>query len=183
MTHLFRKLNLPDVIIDPDDTSAKHDSVALREGRGSWRAGTRRRFITSRRLESWLLSDWHHKRRHMGLADLPFEPVRCGLYYSLRAGGVWMAADWWLRYFEVDDSVTALRLEHLHHDMERLLRPLLPSGAPACDDLALPRDNARPAQAEGPRLEAADLARIAAVNPLWSRWQRQLYASPDPVGA
>lgn len=179
MTRLFRELQLPGVSIDPDDTAAKHDSVALRESRGSWRAGQRRRFITARRLDSWLISDWHHKRRHMQLADLPFEPVRCGLYYSLRAGGVWMAADWWLRYFELDASLTALRLEHLREDLERLLLPLLPAASQAVALLDLPRDNARPPQADGPRLEAADRERILAVNPLWSRWQQQLYPSPS----
>lgn len=183
MTRLFREMQLPGVSVDADDTAAKHDSVALRESRGNWRAGQRRRFITARRLESWLVSDWHHKRRHMGQADLPFEPVRCGLYYSLRAGGVWMAADWWLRYFEIDEAVTALRLEHLGEDLQRLLLPLLPAAAGARASLRLPCDNARPARADGPRLEAADLARIEAVNPLWSRWQRRLYGAPAAAGS
>lgn len=183
MTRLFRELQLPGVSVDADDTAAKHDSVALRESRGSWRAGQRRRFITARRLESWLVSDWHHKRRHMGQDDLPFEPVRSGLYYSLRAGGVWMAADWWLRYFEVDETVTALRLEHLGEDLQRLLLPLLPAGTGGELALQLPRDNARPGRSDGPRLEAGDLARIEAVNPMWSRWQQQLYGNPAATGA
>ncbi len=180
MTRLFRQLDLPAVAVDADDTPAKHDSVGLRESGSPWRAGQRRRFITARRLESWLISDWHHKRRHMGLADLPFEPVRCGLFYSLRAGGVWMAADWWLRYFDLDAGVTALRLEHLSEDLNRLLLPLLPAGTPAMDPQHLPRENACTEQHDAPRLEPADRQRIRQVNPLWSSWQLALY--PDAPG-
>jgi hypothetical protein len=177
MTSLFRQLALPGVTIDADDTPAKHDSLPLRESRGSWRAGERRRFITARRLETWLISDWDHKRRHMGVAELPFEPVRCGLFYSLRAGGVWMAADWWLRYFQLDVQVTALRLEYLSEDLNRQLLPLLPAGTPTMDPLRLPRVNASPAQTNAPQFESADLERIHRVNPLWSSWQHKLYAS------
>ena len=80
----------------------------------------------------------------MDLPDLPLEPVRSGLFYSLRLGGVWVAADWWLRYFELGESVTALRLEHLAEDLNRHLLPLLPAAtAPLLQD-ALPRENARP---------------------------------------
>ncbi|MEB3353873.1 MAG: hypothetical protein VKM34_06520 [Cyanobacteriota bacterium] len=176
MNRLFRERQLPGIEVDADDTRAKHDSVELRESRGSWRAGGRRRFITARRLESWLLSDWHHKRRHMDLPTLDFEPVRSGLFYSLRLGGVWVAADWWLRYFAVDAQVTALRLEHLPDDLNCHLLPLLPSGT--APFLPPPRDNARPAQATSPAFSRADQERIRAANPLWSAWERELYG-PD----
>ena len=125
-----------------DDCIPKHDSVALRESRGPWRANARQRFITSRRLEDWLISDWEHKRRHMQLPDLDFEPVRSGLFYSLRLGGTWVAADWWLQYFELDERVTALRLEALHDDLNRLLLPLLPEGTTPFQ--SPPKENARP---------------------------------------
>jgi hypothetical protein len=182
MNRLFREMNLPGVTVDADETAAKHDSVALRESRSTWRAGQRQRFITLRRLESWLISDWHHKRRHMGQDDLPFEPVRCGLFYSLRAGGVWMAADWWLRYFDIGPDVTPLRLEYLSHDVQHLLLPLLPVGTVSIDQLLLSRDNARPVQQAGPRLEAEDLVQIHTVNPLWSSLQQQLYGSINHKG-
>lgn len=86
MNRLFLDRAIPNIAVDPDDVPAKHDSVPLREGRGDWRAGGRRRFITARRLTDWLVSDWQHKRRHMGLPDLDFAPVRSGLSYSLRLG-------------------------------------------------------------------------------------------------
>lgn len=171
---LFRR-HLPECTVDPDHLDSKHDSVAIRESRSSWRAGNRPRFITSRRLEAWLISDWQHKRRHMNLPDLDFEPVRSGLFYSLRLGGTWVAADWWLQYFDVDETVTALRLEHLQEDLNRALLPLLPSGTPRFN--ALPRENAKPSSANlnQPSLTQDDLARIAAVNPRWNRWQQTLY--------
>ncbi|WP_255093067.1 hypothetical protein [Synechococcus sp. J7-Johnson] len=176
MTRLFRDWNLPGIQIDPDDTPTKHDSVPLRESRGKWRAGSRQRFITARRLTAWLVSDWEHKRRHMHLPDLPFEPVRSGLTYSLRLGGTWVAADWWLQYFAADTDTTALRLEHLADDLNRELLPLLPAGTQAVRAPKLPRENAKPANnLSQPMFSSADLARIRAVNPRWSAWEEQVY--------
>ena len=177
MNRLFRERALPGVAVDPDDTAEKHDSVALRESRGSWRAADRRRYITARRLEHWLISDWQHKRRRMNLPALDFEPVRSGLFYSLRLGGTWVAADWWLQYFDVDERVTALRLEHLQEDLNQHLLPLLaPGTAPFHTP---PRENRKPAAlaADEPRFSAEDRARIAAVNPRWSTWERQIYGA------
>ena len=177
MNRLFRERALPGVVVDPDETPQKHDSVALRESRGSWRAGERHRFITARRLEHWLISDWQHKRRQMNLPTLDFEPVRSGLYYSLRLGGTWVAADWWLQYFEVDEQVTPLRLEHLQDDLNRHLLPLLPAGTASFH--TPPRENRKPSAmaADEPHFSADDLQRIAAVNPRWSAWQQQIYGA------
>lgn len=173
MNRLFRQRALPGVVVDADDTPQKHDSVVLRESRSDWRAGPRRRFITARRLEHWLISDWQHKRRHMHLPDLDFEPVRCGLFFSLRLGGTWVAADWWLQYFEVNDQVTALRLEHLTTDLNTHLLPLLPKGT--SQFRALPRANAKPCELSTCPFTPRDLQRIAATNPRWSSWQQQIY--------
>lgn len=176
MNRLFQERQLSGVEVDDDSTSLKHDSVALRESRGPWRANARQRFITSRRLEDWLISDWEHKRRHMQLPNLDFEPVRSGLFYSLRLGGTWVAADWWLQYFELDQRVTALRLEALHDDLNRLLLPLLPEGTTPFQ--APPRENARSTKAaEHPGFSAAERHRIAAVNPKWDAWQKQVYGA------
>jgi hypothetical protein len=175
MNRIFRERALQGVMVDSDQAPQKHDSVPVRESRGAWRAGDRRRFITCRRLEDWLISDWQHKRRHGTLPDLDFEPVRSGLYYSLRLGGTWVAADWWLQYFEVDDRVTALRLEHLQDDLDRHLLPLLPEGTPHFR--SLPRENRKPSAlfSVGPRFRASDRRRIAATNPRWIAWQRAVY--------
>ena len=111
----------------------------------------------------------------MNLPDLEFEPVRSGLFYSLRLGGTWVAADWWLQYFGVDETVTVLRLEHLQDDLNRLLLPLLPVGTRRFGEL--PRENAKPSSAnhDQPSLTKNDLTRIAAVNPRWNHWQERLY--------
>lgn len=185
-SELFRQHRLPGCTVDPDHLDSKHDSIAVRENRSGWRAGERPRFITSRRLENWLISDWQHKRRHMNLPNLDFDPVRRGLFYSLRLGGSWVAADWWLQYFEVDDTVTALRLEHLQSDLNRSLLPLLPAGTPPFG--ALPKKNAKPNKAnhDQPHFNNEDLRCIAAVNPRWDRWQAGLYgrsigASIQPI--
>ena len=176
MNRLFHERDISGVDVDDDSTSLKHDSVALRESRGAWRANARQRFITSRRLEDWLISDWEHKRRHMQLPDLDFEPVRCGLCYSLRLGGTWVAADWWLQYFELDDHVNALRLESLHDDLNRHLLPLLPEGTAPFEPP--PRENARPARhAKTLTFSDTELKRIAAVNPRWNQWQTKVYGT------
>lgn len=110
----------------------------------------------------------------MNLSDLDFDPVRSGLFYSLRLGGTWVAADWWLHYFEVDEQVISLRLEHLQNDLNRHLLPLLPSGTAGF--LTPPRENAKPAERHAHAcFSAADLERIAAVNPRWDNWQRRVY--------
>ena len=177
MNRLFRERALVGVEVDGDDTSSKHDSVTLRESSSSWQAGKRQRFITARRLDAWLISDWQHKRRHMNLPDLEFEPVRSGLFYSLRLGGTWVAADWWLQYFELDEHVTALRLEHLCDDLNRQLLPLLPAGTAPFQ--TPPRENAKPAAINAaPEFTASDRARIRAVNPRWSAWEAQVYNQP-----
>ena len=118
--NLFKGMSLQGLHVDDNNSKAKHDSVMQREQTG-WRAEGRKRVITFRRLEDWLISDWMHKKTWMGQEDLPFEPVLSGLFYSLRLGGTWVAADWWIQYFQVNDSFTFLRLEHLEEDINNKL--------------------------------------------------------------
>lgn len=174
MNRLFRDLDIPGIQVDVDDSALKHDSIALREARCPWRAGGRQRFITARRLGAWLLSDWQHKRRHMGLGDLPFEPVRCGLFYSLRLGGIWVAADWWLHYFDLDDDVQPLRLEHLSEDINKHLLPLLPSGHVPLKSIPLVNVNTM-AMTGAETFRTTDLERLYTVNPRWQEWERRVY--------
>lgn len=185
MNRLFREWAIPGISIDPDGERAKHDSIALREARGDWRAGSRRRFITIRRLDSWLLSDWRHKRRHLSLPELAFEPVQQGLFYSLRLGGVWVAADWWLRYFELDEQVTSLRLEHIADDLNRHLLPLLPAGTPLLQAETLPQENAAPPSGAttSSGLEPISTAGLYAVNPLWAAWEERVYGTRPACSA
>ena len=96
---LFRELNINEISIDPDHVDAKHESIDNRLG-DSELSNNRATIITTRRLTSWLLSDWHHKTKKMGLI-LPFEPVKSGLFYSLRLGGTWVSADYWIHYFKM----------------------------------------------------------------------------------
>ena len=175
MNRALRTPSIRGVEVDDDSTALKHDSVERRESRGSWRAGSRKRFITCRRLEQWLISDWEHKRRHMNMPDLDFAPVRSGLFYSLRLGGTWVAADWWLHYFALDEDVVSLRLECLHDDLNRLMLPMLPAGTPHFNEVS--RENAKPKQQFTPNnaLSSDDLSRIAAVNPRWDHWQESVY--------
>ena len=175
MNRLIRELHIPNIVVDEDQFDHKHDSISLREKQGDWKAGTRQRFITARRLSAWLISDWQHKRRHMGVPNLDFEPVRSGLFYSFRLGGTWVAADWWLQYFEVNRQVQALRLEHLPEDLNGYLHPMLPQGTPSF--AMLPRENAKPDRfnENEPRLSTDDFQRILQINPKWAEWEERVY--------
>ena len=174
MNRLFRERSIPDVYIDPDQSSTKHDSVDLREGRSLWRSGGRRRFFTIRHLEDWLISDWHHKRRHMNLPDLDFSPVRSGLFYSLRLGGIWVSADWWLSYFKIDETCTPLRLENLSFDLNLNILPLLPETTLPFE--MIPFENSKPLNSQAPiSFSESDRRCIFNVNPRWSALENRIY--------
>jgi len=175
LNRLFRDRNIQGMQVDEDGTKAKHDSIALRESKSEWRLGERKIFITSRRLSDWLISDWQHKRRHMQVPNLDFTPTRCGLSYSFRLGGTWVAADWWLQYFNVTSNVTALRLENLQDDLNQRLLPYMPAGTGAFS--IPPKLNAKPNHLhdDEPHFSAEDLMRIHAVNPRWHAWETAVY--------
>ena len=121
---LFRELNLSEVSVDPDHVDQKHESIKIRLGEINSNP-KKASIITTRRLASWLLSDWHHKTKKMGL-KIPFDPVKSGLFYSLRLGGTWVAADYWIHYFNARSCTHTVRIEHLQEDSNRYVLPLLP---------------------------------------------------------
>ena len=69
---LFREINIPDIAIDPDDVDMKHESIENRL-KSNTVAKHKKIIITTRRLTSWLLSDWHHKTKKWAL-DFQFNP-------------------------------------------------------------------------------------------------------------
>lgn len=176
MNAIFRQRAINGIHIDDDATSDKHDSIAIREGRIGISFIKQQRFITIRRLENWLVSDWYHKRSHMGLKDLSFEPVRGGLFYSLRLGGIWVAADWWLNYFQVDACTHILRLEYLAEDLNAKLLPLLPKKTdPFVTTLHYNQKRGAATRANEILFDENDLKRQAETNPRWSSLQKSLY--------
>lgn len=170
---LFRKLNLPGISVDPDDEDAKHESISSRLGQIKPNP-TSTTIITSRRLASWLLSDWHHKTVKMGLS-LPFNPVKSGLFYSLRLGGTWVAADYWIHYFKANECDRVVRLENLEEDANQHVLPLLPSNTPS---LSFPAKNINFYSRD---LESffgsKDLKRIYDNNPAWTAWENTIYGN------
>ena len=174
-TQLFRNQNIKDLLIDDDSLKIKHDSIKLREHTSSWKYNQQKLFINFRKLDQWLISDWEHKRRWLNQPDLPFGPVRSGLFYSLRLGGTWVAADWWIQYFNLDDSVTALRLEYLEADLNKYILPLLPQNTP--EFKSIPARNTKPKALSGiinPKFDSHDLKIIHQNNPKWSKWQEKV---------
>jgi hypothetical protein len=169
---LFRELSVENIIVDDDETDSKHDSWSIRFTESDLDIDTKKAFITLRQLPAWLISDWHHKTFSMGL-ELPFEPVRSGLFYSLRLGGTWVAADYWLHYFEIEKCDAVIRLEHLEEDANRHIHPLLPEGVPK---LRFSYHNAKQYTRRLSRyLNSTDIKRIYDNNPFWKRWENKAY--------
>ena len=170
---LFRNLNIPQIQIDPDSVDTKHESIADRLGSNNYSKNTKT-IITSRRLANWLLSDWHHKTKKMGL-NLPFNPVKSGLFYSLRLGGTWVAADYWIHYFKAFDCHRVVRLENLESDSNQHVWPLLPEGTPK---LKFPKRNSNIYERSIENFFGdSDLQRIHTNNPAWSTWERTVYGT------
>lgn len=174
---LFRGLNIPGVRTDPDDIDAKHESLQNRLNIAN--ADTSKiTIITSRRLISWLLSDWHHKTKKMGL-KIPFEPVKSGLFYSLRLGGTWVAGDYWIHHFSATSCTHTVRLEHLEEDSNRYVLPLLPKGT---QSLRFPRQNTNQYSRKiEDFFSKHDLNRIYGNNPAWTSWEEEVYGNLSTI--
>ena len=169
---LFRELSLRDIFVDDDETDSKHDSLSLRQNLTGSDIDSKKTFITIRQLPAWLISDWYHKTISIGL-ELPFEPVRSGLFYSLRLGGTWVAADYWLHYFGIEECDSIIRLEHLEDDANRLVHPLLTKGTPK---LEFSYHNAKQYPRKlGCYFNKADITRIYNNNPCWTNWEYIAY--------
>ena len=173
MSKFFMNIDDPSLNIDDDSSDFKHDSVFDRELRTpAWRVGNRKVLMNFRKLEDWLVSDWNHKREKMQLHDLPFEPVKSGLFYSLKLGGVWVSADYWLRYFDTNQPIDFIRVESLQSDFVRTFKGLVDFSGNTIDF----------GWAENKSITSKmfpfvseDLERIFVNNPLWSSIQNRLY--------
>ena len=175
---MFNTLAIAGVEVDDETKDSKHQSWddRLGEQTDQSREGTQSQkpkiIITTRRLNAWLLSDWHHKTIKMGL-DLPFEPVKSGLFYSLRLGGTWVAADYWIQYFKAEQCDAAIRLENLEEDANNIVLPLLP---PRTSRLVFPRSNTNQySKNEDQFFNNTDKARIRENNPKWASWEEKVY--------
>ncbi len=173
----FRNMHIAGVHVDPETEDMKHESIEARFGLANTQTN-RLTIITSRRLVHWLLSDWHHKTIKMGL-DLPFAPTTSGLFYSLRLGGTWVAADYWLRYFKATSCDRVVRLEHLEEDSNKLVLPLLPAGTP---NLKFPDKNRNKYNRKMEHFfSTRDLNRIYSNNPIWSAWEEKIYGNRSTI--
>lgn len=171
-SRLFAELGIPSIVADDQSLDSKHESIEARLPDWEFDVQSKPIFITLRRLPQWLLSDWHHKRLKMGL-EIPFEPVKSGLFYSLRLGGVWVAADYWMRYFRIERCSDVIRLEHLEEDVHQKIARLLPSSTPP---LCFPKDNVnRYSRDLTEYFSSGDLGRIYASNPIWQQQEQQAY--------
>jgi len=173
MNRLFREYNKGNIVVDSDGEKGKHDSISLREAQSGWRAGTRKRYITIRKLEKWLISDWLHKKYHYGIEG-SIDKMRQGLFYSLREGGTWLPADWWLKYFDIDKIDAILRLEHLEEDVYSLMRDDVPGIERIKVDFKCNRAKIR-FPGEYRAFSADDQKVIRDNNPMWAAVEEDIY--------
>ena len=124
----------------------------------SWKVGSKHQII------------WDTK----GL-EIPFEPVRSGLFYSLRLGGTWVAADYWIHYFSANSCTHTIRLEHLEEDSNRYVLPLLPKRT---KPLRFPNQNTNQYSRKiEDFFSKSDLKRIYENNPIWIAWEEKTYGN------
>ena len=174
---LFRELKITGITIDSDHVDSKHESIKNR-ALNVHTNGDQKVIITTRRLANWLLSDWHHKTKKIGLS-LPFEPVKSGLFYSLRLGGTWVAADYWIHYFDARSCNHVVRLEHLEEDSNRFVLPLLPKGT---QSLQFPRSNTNEYSRKIENFFGKnDLEQIYQNNPAWTNWENKVYGDLSSI--
>ena len=175
---LLQELNIPGIAIDPGEQDSKHQSFDSRFKQDFRTEKKLKLIITTRRLISWLLSDWHHKTKMMGLA-IPFEPVKSGLFYSLRLGGTWVAADYWIHYFKARSCDHVVRLERLEEDSNKLVLPLLPEGT---QRLQFPAQNTNQYDRKIEQFfNTRDINRIYANNPAWNEWEQNIYGNKTSI--
>ena len=175
-SRLFAELAIPSVVADDQSLDIKHESIEARIPDWEPEQNSKPIYITLRRLPQWLLSDWHHKKLKMGL-DIPFEPARSGLFYSLRLGGVWVAADYWMRYFHIEHCTGVIRLEHLEDDVQAKIAPLLPRDTPP---LRFPKDNVNHYSRQlSAFFSPSDLKRIYENNPIWQQQEQIAYGEAE----
>lgn len=178
MSRIFKNINDASLNIDNDSQDKKHDSEYDRKYRDSdWEIGARKKLINIRRLSSWLISDWKHKRKHMQLPQLPFEPVKSGLFYSIKLGGIWVSADYWLKHLNVDKDTDILRLEFLEIDFKKYIYPLT---TPEGNTIEFSKkDNAIELNdKENSRYKLSneiDIERIYTNNPYWAEIENRIY--------
>lgn len=168
----FRNISMPGVFVEDDGTPLKHDSIARYEQRTGHSLIGKKKFFTLRRLQDWLISDYFHKIRYMGL-KIPFEPVREGLFYSMRLGGTWASADWWFDYFEIDEHYTPIRLERIGEDIRAHILPLLDLLPDTL--IEFPWANKNNYQRQESYFSKEELIKIHQNNPKWSHFERSNY--------
>lgn len=172
---LFELSGVPLLWRDSQSSASKHLPARDRSETAAFLDESRVNVMNIRRLPLWLISNFQHKCRFMGL-DLPFEPVREGLFYRHREGK-WLSADWWLQRFAVAEDWEFLRVDHLKGDFLRLLRRHQPIGLGA--RVAITFSEARnrnryPRDLEA-RFTAEDLVAVYGRNPQWAGIEQRVY--------
>ena len=173
--NLFKDMGIPGLHVDDNNSKTKHDSLERREETG-WVSGQRKPFITFRRLEDWLISDWMHKKTWMGARRFTIRTCSIRTVLLLRLGGTWVAADWWIQYFQIDDSFTFLRLEYLEEDINKKLIHYVAGSTKSIKINKKDNKNQNREQLSGEEKIHADcLNQIKLTNPKWASIEAKLY--------
>ena len=162
---------------DPQSSPLKHLPPAEHPHASHLPLADQHCVLNFRRLPYWLLSNFQHKRKKMGIL-LDDMPMQNGLFWRHQQQE-WLPADWWLQRLCVDESWTFLRVEFLKHDFIKCLRthevisPL--SSLRIC--LVSSRNRNRYDHSIQSWFSNHDLERIYYANPLWSAFELATYGS------
>lgn len=172
---LFVASGVPLLWHDSQASPVKHLPPADHPARAELPLAGRQPVANFRRLPHWLLSNYQHKRKLMGLEVDP-APMLRGLFWRDRQQE-WLPADWWLERFGIDDTWSLLRVERLKADFLACLARHEPIGRRARwrVRLAQSRNRNRYPMDLAQWFSPANLEVVYAANPRWAALERQLY--------
>lgn len=174
---LFTASRIPLSIQDSQSSYVKHLPLNLHPNRQNISIESKQPVVNFRRLPYWLLSNYHHKIKKMSLS-LSFDPVKSGMFWRDKEN-TWLPADWWLDRFDIDDSWSFLRVEHLKADFLSCLNMYQPiSLIPrARVNLVKSLNKTDYVRSLDHWFDCCDFAGLYDSNPRWAALEQKLYGS------
>ncbi len=130
-----------------------------------------------RRLPSWLLSNFHHQKKIMGL-EMSTSQMRRGFFWRNRLEK-WLPADWWLERFSIDQNWTLLRTENLKLDFLRCIQKY--NSIKSYNIWKLSQTNRRMVNHYNKNISewfsTSELKTMYAINPRWSTLEELTYGN------
>ena len=174
---LFVASGLPLLWNDSQSSPLKHLPELQHPSRDKLPICDQLRTANFRRLPYWLISNYQHKLKMMGLSVDPSQ-MKKGLFWRDRDQS-WLPADWWLNRLQIDESTILLRIDHLKLDFLSLLNLYQPISCYSRYRVRFVR--ARNKNSYSRRLSdwftPTELSNAYKANPFWAALERRVYGS------